>query len=69
MSTIAEKSYGSDIAELLEALGMSRMDYDRFRHGCPIDFDKCAYDSQLGKYIARVKREIRSSGVFPGDYL
>jgi hypothetical protein len=60
MMTSEEASLRKQIEELREAIGMSRMDYARFIDGCPIDFEKRSYGSQLGKYIARVKRE--SSG-------
>lgn len=43
------------LEQLLDAIGLSRLDFRRFCDGGHINFDKCLPESQLGKYIAKVK--------------
>jgi hypothetical protein len=49
------------VEKLLYAIGISLIDYDRFLQSGNVDFDRVSPGSQLGRYIAKVKRESDTS--------
>ena len=45
------------IQELLDMVGLTRHEFNLRRVGAPINFDRCHPDSQLGKYIAKIREK------------
>lgn len=43
------------LQELLDMVGLSRHEFNLRRVGAFVDFDRCPPDSQLGKYISKIR--------------
>ena len=50
-----EEALREQVQKLCEAIGVSKMDYERFLDSGTIDWDKCDLSSPLGKHIEKVK--------------
>ena len=50
-----EEELREQVQKLCEAIGLSKMDYQRFLNSGTIDWDKCEPSSPLGKHIEKLK--------------